>query len=219
MIPLPERNFTLHLIRHAQSENNTNGRIGGNECSITEEGREQALKLRRVFELAEFDPAVVWVSSLPRARQTAEIVFPTSHFLESNDLIELQRGDWNNLDRTSTWTSDIKRRMDWEGMDFAPPNGESMKACASRMYRWVLDTCFERNQGDGAVLPVVTHGLATACLLHRIFGIDSDKVWRIRLQNTSVTTIRYSASFGWDLVSLNSCPHLPLNFDHIKPGV
>ena len=73
MTPMPLR---LYLIRHGEAYSNVENVIGGmnGDLGLTERGFRQAQALAERLRGGEIKPDVLYASTLPRARQTAEYV-------------------------------------------------------------------------------------------------------------------------------------------------
>ncbi len=77
------------------------------------------------------------------------------------------------------------------------------------MYDWLLDAAFNTPEWEGErEVAVVSHGHALRSLLQRVMSFDPSLVWRVRIDNTSLTTIRHD-DWGWGVEQLNARPHLP----------
>lgn len=54
---------------------------------------------------------------------------------------------------------------------------------------------------------IFTHGMAIKCLLRGILDFSPSLTYKINLDNTSITRLKYSAQ-GWHLVTINDTAHL-----------
>ncbi len=93
---------TLHLIRHGEAEVNVRRIVGGKrgDTGLTPRGVMQAERLRdRLAATGEISADVLLASSLPRARQTAEILASALDLpiVVDDDLQELDPGDADGL--------------------------------------------------------------------------------------------------------------------------
>ena len=213
MNSLPPRIFTVDLFRHAKSLVNLEGtHIGVCDTDLCPEGVTQSERLNKYLRGKVYQPDEVHCSTLPRAQRTALIatkdLIDPSKIVYSDRLVEIKRGAWDGKVRTEMWTPDVLRRMSWEDMDHASPGGESMHDTAARMYRYLLDMCFECPEWTGSRrFAVFSHGLALKCLLHRILGNRPELTWRLDIGNTSITTLKHDAH-GWFIKRINCTPHL-----------
>jgi len=179
----------LHLVRHGQSTANSEGRLAGQlEFPLTDLGRTQA----RVAA-ALLGPVVeVRSSSLSRARETAALLVPEIEATIDDRFIELDYGEADGAINAelpvsfwAAWVSDL---------DFAPPGGESLRSCSTRVRAGLEELFGTPGEGarrrDGDVV-VVSHVSPIKAAVAWALGTDDAVVWRMHLSNASVTTI------GW----------------------
>lgn len=207
----------LYLIRHAEAVVNVAPIVGGMKgCrGLTAHGIAQAEALRdRLAASGEIRPDTFLASSLPRARQTAEIIAPAvgrAPVLD-DDLHELRcgpEGDGLPLD-------EYKRRFGWVDFSAHPfrevdPGGESW----ARFLLRVAST-LERiaREHAGKTILVVTHGgVVDGAFLH-FFGLNVHRQPPVRLytRNASITHWAQEEGDGqprWRLVTYNDAHHLP----------
>lgn len=216
MIPkLPNRSFTLHLIRHGESTANAGGDlVGGVDAALTERGRLQAKHLGAFFAPGrDWLGPVVFCSTYARAMDTAEIACTEAKYdlrtiQYDARLVEIGRGEFDNRPMAEVLTEVERRKMSLFGMDYRTPGGESMHEVGARMLDWVIETCFDKGPEEGHVVySVFTHGHATRCLLQKVLGFDPYLTWRLRIDNTSITTLSHGVH-GWSLDRVNATPHL-----------
>jgi len=179
----------LHLVRHGQSTANSEGRLAGQlEFPLTDLGRAQA----RAAAVLLGTVVEVRSSSLSRARETAALLVPHVEATIDDRFIELDYGEADGAINAelpasfwAAWVSDL---------DFAPPGGESLRSCSTRV-RVGLEELFgtpgegaRRRDGD---VVVVSHVSPIKAAVAWALGADDAVVWRMHLSNASVTTI------GW----------------------
>lgn len=208
------------LIRHGESEANAGGTVGGNTVSLTDEGRRQSTLLGEYLTQKGHTFDAAWYSTLPRAIQTFEEitqVLPKSQIarkriFDDERIIERQHGKWEGRTSAETWTPTEMARMAQLGADYATPGGESFRDVTRRMDLWLQDALKAGRMLDKALVHflVVSHGHALRCLLAPLFELDARTYWRIAIDNTSITKIRWVDEKGWFLDCLNSRPHLGL---------
>lgn len=131
MSPAPYR---LILLRHGQTEYNTQGRMQGQlDTELTEVGLAQAKDAAE--RLAELGPRTIITSDLSRALRTAEALGTRVGVPVRPDLRlrETHLGSWQDL-----WHQDVDRdwpgaRSTWMGdATYTPPGGESRVDVARR---------------------------------------------------------------------------------------
>ena len=209
-------NTDLYLVRHAQAVVNVTGTMAGpkGDTGLTPLGVSQAELLRdRLARTQEICPDVFLASSLPRARQTAEILLPAVGFspVHDDDLHEFRVGpDADGLD-----LEEYKRRFGWIDFESEPhretdPGGESWFRFQSRVSQTIQRITDEH---AGKKILCVTHGgVIDGSFLH-FFGLPLDVFPSVRLhtQNTSITQWRRErrdGKLGWKLVRYNDDAHL-----------
>jgi len=212
------RPTTLYLIRHGQAVVNVQPIMGGpkGDTGLTVNGVRQAELLRdRLQATGEIRPDVIVTSTLPRARQTAEILRPAFGgdvpFLLDDEVQELRvgpEGDGLPVD-------EYKRRFGW--IDFykdplreVDPAGESW---ASFMLRVASALTRITREHAGKCIIVVCHGgVVDGSFLH-FFGMPIQAVPSAGFYtaNTSLTCWRHAwvrDRMRWDLVKYNDDLHL-----------
>lgn len=207
----------LYLIRHGQAIVNVEPIIGGmrGDRGLTELGIQQAALLRdRLLDSGEIQPDILIASTLPRARQTAEIIapaFPGVRLMFDDAVQELRCGD----DGDGLTIDEYKARFGWISFDEEPlrsvdPHGESWGTFILR-----IATALTRITRDyaGKTIVVVCHGgVIDASFLH-FFGMNGLAFPQagFATQNTSLTHweyTRYHGKMRWRLVGYNDAAHL-----------
>src|SRR5436305_12659660 len=150
----------LYLIRHGESYANVEGVMGGmlGDRGLTERGIAQAEALARRLATGEIVADVLYASTLPRARMTAELVAEALKLPISwdDDLHELRPGESDGM-------AVQEARERFEGFQrfllepFTPiaPGGESWGSFQMRA-SLALERLILRHQGQAIV--VVAHG-------------------------------------------------------------
>ena len=203
---------TVHLVRHAESEANvwTPPVIGG-RCSwaeLTPRGlrQSQALGERLRREAVIIDQAAA--STAVRAQQTARhcldrIDRSPYGVLTYPELEELDQGEWSGRPREDIYTPEqieIIERTQWV---FRPPGGESQQDVFERGARWlrthVVESDFEQTW-------VFTHGVVIKATITGLLGLDRTVAWRIPIDNTSITSLRYEGG-EWTELRRNDTAH------------
>jgi broad specificity phosphatase PhoE len=205
---------TFWFIRHGQSEAQLrpefiNGR--SSEVPLTVKGENQARNLGENLakEFSLGNPVhAAWHSPAIRTTSTKNIVLEaldSTIELESNDdhrILELDQGDWTGEDRHKVYTKYMLDLIQKNILDFKAPCGESQGEVTDRMMFW-LSEAVSRSEGlvPYSIKPhaehglttsnvlVFGHGLATKCLLCRLFGIDNYRAFDIVIDNCSVTKV------------------------------
>jgi probable phosphoglycerate mutase len=151
----------IFLVRHGATEWSVSGRhTGRTDIPLTEEGRRQAQRLR--IRLARERFALVLVSPLQRARETAAIAGFGDVAEVDPDLVEWDYGDYDG--RTA---AEIRQeRPGWTPWSGGFPGGETLQQVAARAARVVARV--RATEGDVALF---AHGhvlrVIAACWLEQ----------------------------------------------------
>lgn len=207
----------LCLIRHGQAFVNVEPIIGGmrGDRGLTPLGVSQAELLRdRLVASRELRPDVFITSTLPRARQTAEIIAPAFGVVSlelDDDVQELRSSaEADGLDLTT-----YRERYGWFSLKKEPlrpinPGGESWAAFVLRTAT-ALSRIVETHRGKSIV--IVCHGgVVDASFIH-FFGMNGLAFPQasFHTENTSLTRWKRSEVGGrdrWRLLGYNDVAHL-----------
>ena len=205
----------LYLIRHGQAVVNVVPIIGGmkGDTGLTDLGVSQAELLRdRLQHSREIRPDVLIASSLPRARQTAEIIAPAFNLpVVLDDTVQELRpgpdGDGLSID-------EYRRRFGWVDFSIDPsravdPGGESWVTFMQRVSGALTRIAAEN---EGKTIVVVTHGCFIDGSFLHFFGLELGAVppAGFATPNTSIThweRVRYHARMRWRLARYNDDTH------------
>jgi probable phosphoglycerate mutase len=192
----------LLLVRHGESICITKGIVGGHRgCTgLTDRGFAQARALRDRLAAEGFTADVLLASTLPRARQTAEVlgealgVEPACHA----ELCEHVPGEidgnlWETWERFDP-VAELDRPLS--------PGGESTREFLARV-RGLLERV--ASEHDGRTVVAATHGGVVWASMRVLLGMTANP-W-IQTDFTSVTEWRYEGG-GWRLARTNDVAHL-----------
>jgi broad specificity phosphatase PhoE len=201
----------LYLIRHAESEMNNNSHlIGGrsNSTPLSERGKFQAYMLGQRFKDTGVRFDKIYSSPAVRAHETSRIVsdiidYPVNNIILSDKLLELDQGGWEGKVRAEILTPELIDLLNRNNWNFKAPNGESQRDVEERM----LDIVVNEILGKDPTVALFTHGMAIKCLLRGIMGFDPAITYKIVLDNTSITRLKYT-SRGWHPMTINDSGHL-----------
>lgn len=216
--PIPAEPPTrLYLVRHGQAVVNVEPIMGGmkGDTGLTPLGVEQATRLRdRLQTTGEIKPDVFIASTLPRARQTAQIIapaFPDVPLVMDDDVQEFRVGP--EADGLSF--DDYKARFGWH--DFADdvfqatdPGGESWATFLLRVGQTLTRITTEHR---GKTIVVVCHGGIIDASFMIFFGLNAFSVPAVGLHtvNTSLTLwerVSHRNKMRWQLSFYNDDAHL-----------
>ena len=208
----------FYLIRHGQSESNADTEyIQGNfDCSLTPKGFEQAHLLGKRFREDGISFDHVYSSSLLRTIQTTQTMLdamgePGREFPLIDAIIEQRADGWTGLRTTDVLTPELLTYMRTKAAQFTPPDGESFNMVQRRVSGWIEDEILYNanllRSGRALRIAIVGHGIATKCLMRYILGFDEHYIWKMTLENTSVSRFRFNHA-GWIPVCINDTAHL-----------
>lgn len=227
---LEHNEFYLYLIRHGQSEINAMPDMVGQkeDSQLTEKGRHQAKLLgqRLAKEGKKLD--LVFSSPYDRALATAKIALEQvpedkkSPIVLAPEVREYTAGDWTHAKRSEVHNVPVLLRMAAMTSGFCPPNGESMHMVERRATQWLEDNILYNKQvmemaykktaprgQDPLNIAVFSHGMTIKCFLHYVMGFDQSFLWKLTLDNTSISKLYLNSSReGWRLLTINDHAHL-----------
>lgn len=205
----------LYLIRHGEAYCNvppfsTVAGMRGDE-GLTPRGRLQVERLRdRLCATLEIPAEVLIASTLPRARQTAEILQPAFDLpiLWDDDVQELRVGEADG----QPWDEWRERLPNFRKEPFRPfsPGGETWGQFVLRVGA-ALDRI--AHEHDGKTVAVICHGGVIDASLVLFFGLPTlFPPWaRVSTRNTSITHWRREerdGDFLWRLMSYGDDLHI-----------
>lgn len=201
----------LYLIRHGESEMNTNAHLVGgrsNETPLTQRGVRQAQLLGSYLLEQGIIPTDVFASPAIRTMDTARHTLaamgldiePTIAY----EIQEMDQGDYVGRPRLEVYTPEVLAEIKRQGKDFKLEGGESMNGVGQRMYDWVEQTV---STEDGRRTVVFGHGLAIRTLVSMLHDWSHAETLASETGNTSITTLDYRDA-AWGLRDLGTTPHL-----------
>lgn len=151
----------IYLLRHGQTEYNAQKRYQGQrDIPLSPEG---AAQLRR----ADFDPAVVYVSTLQRTSQTARILFPEAKLVPVDGLKEMCFGSFEG--RNYIEMEHDPDYLAWVAANCESPcpDGETKAAFSERICR-AFSALVDKALADGEeLLVILAHGGTQMAALER----------------------------------------------------
>ena len=209
----------FYFIRHGESESNAvpGYMAGANfDAPLTAKGYEQARLLgERLHEDGiTFDR--VYSSSLIRTVQTAQTMLDAMGeadrgFPRIDAIIEQQMPRWRGVRTEDGLTPELLSYMRTKAAQFVPPDGESFQMVQRRFSGWLEDEILYNSDLIGTEqslrIAIVGHGIATKCLMRYIMSFDEHYIWKMSLENTSISRFRFNQA-GWLPISINDTAHL-----------
>ncbi len=175
------------LIRHGQTTSNARHLlVGRSDPTLTELGERQALALRPLLA----NVCQLWVSPLRRARRTAALAVPDVEPVVKDSFIEL---DYGTLDgqRMSVVTPEQWRQFEHDHT-IAIGGGESLSSLDRRIHdelNTLLADPASLLHSSEHHLAIVSHMSPIKSATTWALGVPGSAVWRMNLNNGSITTI------------------------------
>lgn len=198
---------TVLLVRHGQANSNVTGYyMGWSNEDLSEIGYTQVRSLSS--RLASLPIASVYSSPLQRTCTTATIL-AKPHGLEvetSDDLIEIQLGDWQGLhiDEVGQRWPELWKQSRIDPSEITMPNGESFQQVTERAIRG-FDKIVAANHGKQVI--IVSHEIVVKVLVAYALGVSNSIYRRFEINNASLSAIRVIDGKA-RLATLNDTSHL-----------
>lgn len=138
---------------------------------LSEEGKRQIKKLR-------LKPDYIYSSPLKRCVETAFFIGEPIEI--SNDLIEIDFGDWEGLTMQEIQKRNPRKFNNWlyDFKNFRMPGGESVRSMVKRVDRFWKYVAEKHRQGN---ILIVTHGGPAKIIIMKLFGIPIEKFWSLHI--------------------------------------
>ncbi len=210
----------LYLIRHGQSESNAlpADRYSDNyDSKLTPKGEEQARRLGARFAAEGLAFDRIYCSTYKRAIMTARIMveemgapeteIPQVHALREQEAPD----DWRGKRMDEVATPEVRAYTAAKGNDYKPEGGESAREVERRISAWLEEELIYNpelvSRPVSMRVALVGHGTAHNCLMRYILGFDQRFIWRMPLDNCSISRLRFDNG-GWQLISINDAVHI-----------
>jgi len=198
----------LILIRHGETERNSEARLQGGKSDIplNEKGRRQAHCLGLALQAEKLK--AIYSSPLKRALDTA-LAISVHHHLEiqiDHALAEIDMGFIDGLDLTEVKESQADFWNRWRQEDYsaALPGGESPLQVQQRAWGAIQDIIRRHREGSVAV---VSHGISLQTIITAMLGAPLSSLTRFHLGVASITILHIDDD-RTSLVMLNDTCHL-----------
>lgn len=216
----------LTLVRHAEPAYVVDG-ISWTDPPLTDRGREQAVLLAK--RVAEWNIDEIWVSTMVRARQTAEPVAEAAgvepqvmHWLcEIRNPPEWDGSPADEIEEFFANAQDRSVEEMWEGA----PGGESFRDFRHRIHGGLEETFAARGvvpaggmhlwDGlDDRRVVVVAHGGTNALIVGKLLGVDPtpwewDRFTHVHTGVSRLLSQPTAGHYSWSLRALSDRSHLP----------
>ncbi len=175
------------LIRHGQTTSNArNLLVGRGDPDLTELGRRQATALRDLLK----DVREVWTSPLQRARETAALAIPHVEATVNEAFIEVDYGTLDGEPLSAVSGEQWRAFERDHAMAFG--GGESLVDVDLRVHAQLEALLVDESSllhSREHHLAIVSHVSPIKSAMVWALGVPTSTVWRMQLNNGSITTI------------------------------
>lgn len=188
--------YTEWLFRHVESAHNllydkiVAGRAHDSEP--TDLGRIQAPWLGKWIRDVGILPDVAYASPAVRTLYTGRTALLAAgldmELFPDDRLQEMTQGTSEGMDREDVYTEEVLERIRKQQLDFALPEGESMRQVAHRVGEWSADA---RAKREARVIMAFTHGVAIRCRVAALCGWGHAQVMANHVGYAGATRITY----------------------------
>lgn len=198
---------TLVLVRHGESEGNVVSKEdlsfkdkANHRFSLTEKGREQAIKAGEFLRKNNFVFDAYFVSTFLRTQETMSLMFPEARPRIDSRLNELWRGIWHTMSLSQVWElypeeRQIKEREGW--YHYMPPGGQGCQDVDLMLCSFLQDIALNYS---GATIVIAAHGNWEILLSRFLYNLPTEEAERRykedKYKNGSIT-IHYGLGFNW----------------------
>jgi len=193
--------FEIYLIRHGQTDWNTEGRLQGHtDIHLNDQGIEQALKLKEKLALINFSAVVS--SDLARAHKTAELVLEPRQLgiITTPELRERSLGRWEGF-LWSEYNQWLKEKVSLESLtkdEYVAFKAEKNIESYDEVYTRVKN-CITSNAASlkGSTVLFASHGGVLAAVL---YNLDFRPGHRWLVNNCGYIKLRVDARGEFSLI-------------------
>lgn len=198
---------TYYLVRHGQTEWNTQGRTQGHGNSkLTELGKSQALNLAKALEKYPID--LVYCSDLGRAVETAQIISQKLgvDYIETSSLREMGFGIWEGMELKMIEKKYSDMFSLWRNQPdlLEVPGGEKLIDIKNRQDA-LIEKLNEEYQDKHILL--VSHSVTVRVMLLSFLESSLKNLYRIKQDNTALNIVEYR-NYGPVIIKMNDTAHL-----------
>ncbi len=210
------KTYTVHLIRHAMTKENTEGKyIGQTDVEPTKEGLAQIKNLMGENEGYPYADVVI-SSPLKRCTETAKLIYPKKEPVIMQDLIEYDFGDFEGM--TADELKDLDTFKDWISgahPEEPVPFGESQKEFNDRICKCFIRIIEGIIKSGTRSTAIITHGGVIMSLM-TAFAIPEAPMHEWLTPNGCGYTLRIDPTvwrMGQKLEAFAECPPIPQQID------
>ncbi len=189
--------MNLYLIRHGQTDSNSQGRyLGSFEDELSAQGVNEIKKTKKFINNVSFDK--VFSSERKRAIDSAKILVDEEITCDYR-LNERDFGIFENKTYKEICDSHPKEKKAWEEnwIDYQIPKGESVRRAYERTAEFMR--MLEKENYENCL--VVTHGGIIRLVYCYILGGDLNNFWKFTAKNGSISMVKFQYD-NWHIDSM-----------------
>ena len=197
------------LVRHGETDWNLQARAQGQtDTPLNADGRAQAERIAARIASETF--AAAYASDLSRVVETARPIMRGRDIplTTTPDLREKHFGEWEGLtfaEIRDKYPAGFNRMFSDDSNFAAPGGGETDLDLCARAAAFVERTRAAHPEDD---LLIVTHGGTLRAMIASLINIPPDSMWRLRIDNTGLSTLAFMDDGAAVLTLLNDTNHL-----------
>lgn len=190
----------IYLIRHGESTHNSNGNklSGLTDVDLTKKGIEQCKTTRKYVEKLEIDK--IYSSSLKRAINSANLIFPKKEVVFTKSLREFNYGNYEGINANFKTEDLIIKKWNTSPGNLTFPEGDNTLKFSQNFYNSILNMVEISNEHN---IAFVTHKTAIRLFVAKIIHLDPDYFRLIPCSNCGVTELWFNKESNFILHSLN----------------
>ena len=207
----------LFIVRHGETEWNTEGRFQGQiDTHLNQNGEKQADLVAERLKDIKFK--CIFTSHLQRAFYTASEINKKScsdRLIIDDRIIEINHGEWEGLLSTeidSKWPGmlDMWHNLPHE-VKMPGEKGESLNDIAERVVPFV-ESLFNSFEDDDNVL-IVSHDAVIKVLFCYVIGTPLSNFWKFQIPNCSISIIEKNKGRNSRIILLSDANHINTTFN------
>lgn len=207
--------MNIYFVRHGESTSNALERHQKPDDPLSEKGKRQAKIIAK--RLVKTDLDFIYASPYLRTQQTAEIISKKlklkiefmNYLIERKNPTELAGLDFDDP-KAIIIKNEIKRN--WLKRNWKYSDGESFEELRTRA-QLIIEHLIKKHQDENILC--ISHGIIIRMIVcFVIYGelLTPEIFWkfnrRTTIENTGITTLKYSDKNGWIVLTLNDSTHL-----------
>lgn len=197
----------IYLIRHGQTDFAKNRLYcGHSDIPLNKTGRAQARCLKNVF--TDMQLSAVYISDLPRAKETAEIAFKNNKVSVTEDkrLREINFGLWEGLPLDEIHKKHQSKYSKWlkKPLSITIPKGEKLLSLKKRVKDFLKDRIETQKAKD---IAVVSHAGPIKIIIFEVLGIDLSYFWNLNQELAAISLVEFHNNYKV-LKYFNNTSHL-----------